>query len=358
MIPRFHTFLITLSTVLASSMAMAQIPADITLENAFGGASFTDPVAIRHANDGSGRKFVVQLNGRILIVDASDNVLATPFLNVDGITFTGGERGLLGLAFHPDYASNGRIYINHSADNIAGVPDGDTVISEFQASAGNPDLIDPASRRQIIVIPQDFSNHNGGDIHFGPDGYLYIGMGDGGSGNDPCNRGQILDPSTNTACTAGEAAWLLGKMLRIDVDNTTASGSNNLCAANSDGSAEYAIPSDNPFVGQSNRCGEVWAYGLRNPYRFSFDRDTGDLWIGDVGQSTWEEVSLLPAGSPAGANFGWKICEGTFLRGSTSTACTLADSILPVIEYPNGGNLALHGEGPVRYLVGTAVAAR
>ena len=335
-----------LASLLASTLSLAQIPADITLEPAFGGATFDRPVAVRHADDGSGRRFIVQLNGFVRIVDASNNVLSTPFLDISSLTSAGGERGLLGLAFHPEYASNGRIYVNYTdAEPGNGISTGDTVIAEFEVSAGNSDVIDFNSRRQIMVIPQDFSNHNGGDIHFGPDGYLYIGMGDGGSGNDPCLRGQGLDssaaPPSGPGCVTGPAGWLLGKMLRIDVDNTTPPGSNNLCAAESDGSAPFAVPADNPFVGQSDRCGEVWAYGLRNPYRFSFDRETGDLWIGDVGQSSWEEINLLPAASPTGANFGWKTCEGTFQRGSSSTPCSLLDSVLPVVQYANYGNTSV-----------------
>jgi glucose/arabinose dehydrogenase len=339
MIPRF---LIASSALIASGLCLAQIPADITLEPAFGGASFDRPVAVRHAGDGSGRKFIVQLDGFVRIVDAGDNVLATPFLDVSALTTAGGERGLLGLAFHPDYASNGLIYVNYTdAEPGNGIATGDTVIAEFQVSAGDANAINPASRRQIMVIPQDFSNHNGGDLHFGPDGFLYIGMGDGGSANDPCDRGQTLDTSTPTSCRQEDSAWLLGKMIRIDVDNTTPAGANNLCAANPDGSAEYAVPAGNPFVGQADRCGEVWAYGLRNPYRFSFDRDTGDLWIGDVGQSSWEEINLLPAGSPNGANLGWKICEGSFQRPSSSTPCSLLDSVLPVVQYANYGNTSV-----------------
>lgn len=361
MTPRVLT---VLTLLIGSSISLAQIPADITLEPAFGGASFTEPVAVRHAGDGSGRKFIVQLDGRVRIVTSDGTILADPFLNVDNVTTTGGERGLLGLAFHPEYENNGLLYINHSADNLAAISDGDTVIAEYQVSVENPDQVDLSSRRQIMVIPQDYSNHNGGDIAFGPDGYLYIGMGDGGSGNDPCERGQGLDSSATPpsdapfpGCKSGSAAWLLGKMLRIDIDNTTPTGSNNLCAANGDGSAPYAIPENNPFVGQSNRCGEVWAYGLRNPFRFSFDRENGDLWIGDVGQNTWEEISLLPAGSSAGANFGWKECEGSFERGSTSTACPLGSSVLPVLEYRNGsGGCSITGgyryRGPVTSLQG------
>lgn len=363
---------LTAAFFFASTLCLAQIPADITLEPAFGGASFDGPVAVRHAGDGSERKFIVQLNGLVRIVDNTGTVLAAPFLDISSLTSDGGERGLLGLAFHPDYASNGLIYVNYTdADPSNEIQTGDTVIAEFQVSAGNANVIDFDSWRQIIVIPQDFANHNGGDIHFGPDGYLYIGMGDGGSGNDPCLRGQGLDssaaPPSGPGCETGPDGWLLGKMLRIDIDNSTPASDNNLCAANGDGSAPYAIPSDNPFVGQPDRCGEVWAYGLRNPYRFSFDRDTGDLWIGDVGQGWWEEISLLTLGSPAGANFGWKNCEGSFLRGSAD-ACTLADSVLPVVEYPNYGNQSTTGEGcsvtggfryrgPVESLLGTYVFA-
>jgi len=357
MTPKIHIFLFL---SLLTTTATAQIPGDITLDPAFGGAGFSGPVGVRHAGDGSNRKFIIQLNGLVRIVDAGDNVLATPFLDVSSLTSAGGERGLLGLAFHPDYSTNGLVYINYTDSAPSnGIVNGDTVIAEYEVSAGDPNLINPASRRQIMVIPQDFSNHNGGDLHFGPDGYLYIGMGDGGDGNDPCNRGQTLDPSTTPAgfCRTGEDAWLLGKMIRIDVDNTTPAGSNNLCAANGDGSAEYAIPADNPFAGESDRCGEVWSYGLRNPYRFSFDRDTGDMWIGDVGQSTWEEINLEPNSNPGGRNYGWKICEGDWVRGSTTSPCTLNPHAPPVIEYRRtGSNCAVTGgfryRGPILSMQG------
>jgi len=329
--------LILFATLALSPLSPAQIPADITLEPAFGGAGFNFPVGVRHAGDGSDRKFVVERTGTIQIVDAGGSVLAEPFLDIGSMTSTTGERGLLGLAFHPGFASNGRVYINHTASNIGGVTTGDTMIVEYEVDPLDADKLDPTSRRVVMVIPQDFSNHNGGDLHFGPDGYLYIGMGDGGDGNDPCNRGQTLDPSTAPAsgCRSGKAAWLLGKMLRIDIDGSTSAGSNNLCAASPDGSAGYAVPATNPFSGDSDRCGEVWAYGLRNPFRFSFDRDTGDLWIGDVGQNTWEEVSFQAAGSSGGLNFGWKVCEGNWLRGSTTNLCNLAGHTGPVIEFPS-----------------------
>lgn len=337
---------------LAASPLFAQIPGDITLDPAFGGASFSFPVGVRHADDNSDRKFVIERAGTIRVVDAGGTVLAEPFLDISALTSTTGERGLLGLAFHPDYASNGRVYINHTANNVTGVPNGDTMIVEYQVDPLDPDELDPNSREVILVIPQDFSNHNGGDLHFGPDGFLYIGMGDGGSGNDPCNRGQTLDPSTSpdTGCRTGEDAWLLGKMLRIDIDSSTPAGSNNLCGAGPDGSANYAIPSDNPFVGQSNRCGEVWSFGQRNPYRFSFDRDTGDLWVGDVGQNTWEEINLEPATSSGGENYGWKICEGNWLRGSQVDPCTLPDHSGPVVEYSSAsGSSECSVTGGYRY---------
>ena len=369
-------YLLPALLLLASPLA-AQIPADVTLDSAFGGASFSTPVALRHAGDGSGRKFVVERAGTIRIVDAGGSKLATPFLDSfqDPVS-TSGEGGLLGLAFHPAYASNGRFYVYYTWDNGTGLI---SRISEFTVS-GDPDVADPASERVILEVPQDFTNHNGGDLHFGPDGYLWIGLGDGGSGNDPCNRSQTLDPDNLvTSCGSHpttDAKALLGKMLRIDVDTSTPAGTNNLCAAEPDGSAPYAVPPDNPYVDAVFRdrfglppqsiaitqgtCAETWARGLRNPYRFSFDRNTGDLWIGDVGQSNWEEIDFEPASNAGGENYGWKICEGSFERGSTTTACPLADHFGPVHEYANAGDeCSVTGgfryRGPVTSLQGTYV---
>jgi glucose/arabinose dehydrogenase len=373
--PRYRLLLLSLSLILAAP-ALAQIPGDVTLDPAFGGASFSTPVALRHAGDGSGRKFVVERGGAIRIVDAAGNKLSTPFLDSfqDPVSTTG-EGGLLGLAFHPDYASNGRFYVYYTWDNGTGLI---SRISEFTASA-NPDVADAASERIILEVPQDFTNHNGGDIHFGPQGNLWIGLGDGGSGNDPCNRGQTLDPADLLDCGSHPttpAKALLGKMLRIDVDSTTPPGGNDLCGAAPDGSAAYAVPGDNPFVNAVFRdrfdqpapslgltdgsCAETWAHGMRNPYRFSFDRDTGDLWIGDVGQNTWEEIDFEPAGDPGGNNYGWKVCEASFERGSTTTACTLPDHFGPVHEYANAGDdCSVTGgfryRGPVTSLQGTYV---
>ncbi|HSH26845.1 MAG TPA: PQQ-dependent sugar dehydrogenase, partial [Wenzhouxiangella sp.] len=234
---------------LAAPLA-AQIPADITLSPAFGGASFATPVALRHAGDGSGRKFIVERAGAIRIVDSGGNKLANPFLDsFDESVSTSGEGGLLGLAFHPGYAGNGRFYVYYTWHNGSGLI---SRISEFQVGA-NPNVANPASERVILEVPQDFTNHNGGDIHFGPDGFLWIGFGDGGSGNDPCDRAQTLDPDDLvTGCGSHPTTptkALLGKMLRIDVDQTTPPGANRLCGAAGDGSAAYSVPADNPFVG-------------------------------------------------------------------------------------------------------------
>lgn len=333
---RFLFFLSLLG--LTAAPASAELPGHLQLEPAFDGLSF--PVGLRHAGDGSGFRFIIERRGTIQIVDAAGTLQSQPFIDIQSLTSGSGERGLLGLAFHPDYASNGRVFINHTANGISGVSNGDTLIVEYQVDPLDPTRLDPDSRQVLMVIAQDAANHNGGDIHFGPDGYLYIGLGDGGGGNDPCDRGQTLDPSTapNSGCRTDPSAWLLGKMLRIDVNSSTPAGSNNLCAAETDGSAAWAVPADNPWVGQTDRCGEVWSYGQRNPYRFSFDRVTGDLWVGDVGQSSWEEINFELAASSGGLNYGWKVCEGSWQRGSTTTPCPLKSSVEPVIEYANAGD--------------------
>jgi glucose/arabinose dehydrogenase len=226
------------------------------------------PVDLQSSFDGSGRLFIIEKYGAIRIFK-DGQLLDQPFLNInDRVNARGNEMGLLGLAFHPNFEQNGFFYVNYTGEG------GHTRISRFTASG---DSADPNSEQVLLVIDQPFENHNGGGVVFGPDGYLYLGLGDGGAAGDPFKNGQ----NTNS---------LLGKLLRIDVDN----------------GAPYAIPADNPFGN------EVWAYGLRNPWRFSFDRATGDLWIGDVGQGEWEEVDYLPAGSPGGANFGWSVMEGSY----------------------------------------------
>jgi glucose/arabinose dehydrogenase len=231
-------------------------------------SGLTRPVDLQSAFDGSGRLFIIEKYGAIRIFE-NGQLLDQPFLNIDDRVDDGSnEMGLLGLAFHRNYEQNGYFYVNYTGEG------GDTRISRFTAS-GN--TADPNSEQVLMIIEQPFPNHNGGAVAFGPDGYLYLGLGDGGAAGDPQKNGQ----NTST---------LLGSILRIDVDNGN----------------PYTIPADNPFGN------EVWAYGLRNPWRMSFDSLTGDLWIGDVGQGAWEEIDFLPAGSAAGANFGWSIMEGSY----------------------------------------------
>lgn len=285
-------------------------------------SGFTRPVVITHAGDGSNRLFIVEQAGLIRIVDLTDNtVLATPFLDITALVEdAGNEQGLLGLAFHPDFLSNRQFYVYYTYSPGAGADR--SRIAMYQASAGNPNIAD-TTETVILEFEQDFSNHNGGDIHFDPEGYLVIASGDGGSGNDPNNRGQSLDT-------------LLGKMLRIDV-NDAPRGSTGACGL----VQNYGIPAGNPYAGVDEGCDEILHVGMRNPWRFSFDALTGDMFIGDVGQGLWEEISFAPA-AEVDFNFGWKICEGAHLRGSTTTLCDFGE--LPIIEYSrSAGNCAVTG---------------
>ena len=243
------------------------------------------PVDIQPANDGSDRLFIVEKMGDIRIYE-NGQLLAAPFLDItDRVNMNGNEMGLLGLAFHPDYESNGYFYVNYTGEG------GHTRISRFQASGNSADK---NSETVLLIIEQPYENHNGGALAFGSDGYLYAALGDGGAGGDPHKNGQ------NTAS-------LLGKILRLDVNNGD----------------PYSIPADNPFGS------EVWAYGLRNPWRISFDRMTGDLWIGDVGQNEWEEIDYLPVSWGSGANFGWSVMEGNHAYDSEPQSGML----LPAMEY-------------------------
>ena len=260
------------------------------------------PVAITHAGDA--RLFVTLQPGRVVIVDAGG---VRDFLDIRSIVRDGGERGLLSVAFHPQYAANGFFYVYYTD------AEGDIVVARYQRSS-DPDRADPNSAMLILEIPhREFGNHNGGQLQFGPDGYLYLATGDGGSFGDPFNSGQRLDT-------------LLGKMLRIDVD----------------GGAPYAIPASNPFVSLAGARPEIWAWGLRNPWRFSFDRLTGDLWIADVGQNEWEEVNFQPAASSGGENYGWRRMEGTHCY-NPPTACDDGTLTLPVIEYQQGEGCSVTG---------------
>jgi Glucose / Sorbosone dehydrogenase len=253
------------------------------------------PVAITQAGDSSGRLFITLQIGKILVYE-EQQLLPTPFLDIGSLIVTGGERGLFSVAFHPNYVANGFLYVNYTDLN------GDTVIARYRVSV-DPNVVDPASANILLSIPQPFANHNGGQLQFGPDGYLYIGMGDGGSGGDPSNTAQSLGS-------------MLGKILRIDVD----------------ADFPYGIPLTNPFIGNPNANPEIWALGLRNPWRFSFDRLTGDLLIADVGQSNWEEVNFQQASSRGGENYGWRLMEGTHCF-NPSTECSDGSLTLPILEY-------------------------
>ena len=253
---------------------------------------------------GDTRLFVVERSGRIRIVE-DRQLLGQPYLDISDRVGTGGEGGLLSIAFHPEYDSNGYVFASYTDRN------GDSRIERYTVT-GNPNLADPASGKLILTVEQPFSNHNGGLIVFGPDGKLYFGLGDGGRGGDPLGSGQ----NTGT---------LLGALLRIDVD----------------AGDPYAIPPDNPFVGDPDGRDEIWAYGLRNPWRFSFDREAGVIYIADVGQSDWEEVNAVPADS-AMANYGWNVMEGS-LCFEPPSGCNQEGLVLPVVEYDHGDGCSVTG---------------
>ena len=267
------------------------------------------PLDIANAGDGGGRLFVAEQGGTIRIVRGGE-VAAQPFLDLSSRTAAGGERGLLGLAFHPRFPDDPRLFVNYT--DLAG----DTVVASYAVSTPGADRVDPATETVLLRIDQPFGNHNGGGLAIGPDGYLYIAMGDGGSAGDPHDNGQRLDT-------------LLGKILRIDVDDRPAGRA-------------YGIPTDNPFVGRAGARPEAFLYGLRNPWRISFDRATGDLWIGDVGQGASEEIDVLRAGSPGGANYGWARMEG-FHCYPSGDGCARPELTLPVAEYGHDLGCAVTG---------------
>ncbi|MCB0522718.1 MAG: PQQ-dependent sugar dehydrogenase [Lewinellaceae bacterium] len=276
---------------------------------------FNKPLDIAHCGDD--RLFIVEQDGVIRILDKNGTKLPTPFLDINArVSSNGNERGLLGLAFHPDYANNGYFFVNYTNNS------NNTRVSRFSVSANDPNVADPNSELILFEVNQPFSNHNGGCVKFGPDGYLYTGLGDGGSGGDPQGNGQ-------------KRSTLLGKMIRIDVDN----------------GSPYAIPSDNPFLNDPSTLDEIWAIGVRNPWRFSFDRKTGDLWIGDVGQDNVEEVDFQPASSPGGENYGWNITEGTYCFPPNVTNCDTVGKnfTFPVAEYLHGGNTGCSITGGFMY---------
>lgn len=297
-----------------------------------------DPVSVVSPNDGSGRLFVVERNGRIVIVK-DDQVMEEPFLDITSITLQAMlEQGHYDMALHPDFKSNGKFYV-HFAELMR---NGDSVIVEYQVSQNNPDKADPETARLVMHIEQPWANHNGGEIEFGPDGYLYIGSGDGGWEGDPLEAGQDL-------------STLLGKILRIDVNVTTRAEY-----------GAYGIPEDNPFASQAGLVRlfgisetvfanihtearpEIWAYGIRNPWKFHFDPANGDMYIAEVGQNQWEEIDLLPAGA-AGLNFGWDYLMGTHCFPIQQENCARNIGVLPIAEYPHeGGACAVIGIGVAR----------
>lgn len=293
-----------------SNSARAALPEfQITLSEVVA-TGFDRPVQVTHAGDGSGRLFVVEQPGRIRIL-SNGAILPAPFLDIRSLVSYGGERGLLGLAFHPDYEANGFFYLNYT--NLAG----NTVVARYQVSSADPNQANPASALILFTITQPYSNHNGGQIAFGPDGYLYIGMGDGGSGGDPQNYAQNFSSP-------------LGKMLRINVDT----------------GSPYAIPADNPYPATPGYDPRIWAAGLRNPWRFSFDRATGDIYIGDVGQGLWEEISFQLAGTPGGINYGWRCYEGTHLYTSLppcNSSAYLSTLTPPIAEYSHAEGFSVTG---------------
>lgn len=265
----------------------------------------TRPLYLTHAFDE--RLFVVEQAGQIRVVE-NGQLRSEPFLDIqERVNSTALEQGLLGLAFHPGYRENGRFFVNYTDLQ------GDTVIAEFGVDTADLMLADPASERVLLSVAQPFGNHNAGQLAFGPDGALYASLGDGGGAGDSLNQGQ--DPST-----------LLGTLLRLDVD----------------GDEPYAVPADNPFAGTAGARDEIWAYGLRNPWRFSFDRQLGDLYIADVGQNMWEEVNFQPAGAEGGANYGWNIMEASHCFGADN--CDPAGLVAPVAEVSHqGGNCSITG---------------
>ena len=295
---------------------------DIQLEEIASG--LISPVGLTHAGDS--RLFVIERPGYVSVIDDNRNLLATPFLDIAGqVDSSSGEMGLLGLAFHPSYSTNGYFYVYYTRDPGAGLDR--SRVSRFQVSA-NPDVANPNSEVVIMEFEQPYSNHNAGDLHFGPDGYLYVASGDGGSGGDPQDFAQRSDT-------------LLGKLLRIDVDIPP--GANDAPDCEISGNANYRIPPSNAFNDGAGGlgCDEIYASGLRNPWRFSFDRQTGDLWIADVGQNNYEEIDFVLAGAAGGLNFGWRCYEGD--NSFNLSGCT-AEYFTPVHSFSHAdGNCSVTG---------------
>lgn len=334
-----HTALVSPSQVFSGAAVQpgASLPVSVPLALVKVADGLSDPINVVSPRDGSGRLFVVQRNGIIRIVTQDGQVAEEPFLDLSDRTLTAFlEQGMYDVEFHPDFAENGRFFV-HFAEILR---NGDSMIVEYHASADNPDRADPDTARVIMQIDQPWANHNGGELAFGPDGYLYIGSGDGGWEGDPLEAGQDL-------------GTLLGKLLRIDVDVE-------------DG-RPYAIPEDNPFASaqspqlvqlfgitelefsqiHTQARPEIWAYGLRNPWKFQFDSQTGDLYLPDVGQNHWEEINFQPADSPGGENYGWDFLMGTHCFPVEAGQCS-AVGVLPVAEYNHALGCTVIGMGIYR----------
>ena len=309
-------FRLLLSLVLLATISVRAgqpFPA-LQLAPAWTNVAIERPLWLNEANDGSKRMFLIEQRGRILVLPSDPAAAnATVFLDIsDRKPYVGNEEGLLGFAFHPQFKSNGKFYVYYTQHNPRR-----SVLSEMRVAQDDPNRADPATERLLLEIPQPYENHNGGALLFGPDKFLYLSLGDGGLANDPHGFGQ------NTFA-------LLGKILRLDVDTRA-------------GALPYGIPQDNPFVGRAGHREEIWALGLRNVWRMSFDRETGELWAGEVGQNLWEEVDVITKGG----NYGWRIREALhpFNTNDLATGLTLID---PVIEYPHNPALApggLHSPG-------------
>jgi glucose/arabinose dehydrogenase len=302
--------LLSLSLSLGMGSARAQDtpvfdPSSFTLRLEPTWTGLRQPTDVVNAGDGSARLFVLEKAGRIRLIDGS-GTRAEPFLDITSLVrSSGSEQGLLGLAFHPRYASNGLFYVNYTDVN------GDTAVARYQVSS-DPNVADSTTARQLLWVAQPAANHNGGDLVFGPDGYLYIGLGDGGGGGDTFGNSQRPDA-------------LLAKMLRVDVDR----------------GEPYGIPPDNPFVNSPGFRPEIWAWGLRNPWRYTFDRVTGELYIADVGQNVYEEVDVQPAGQ-GGQNYGWNIMEG-FHCFRPRSDCQQTGLTPPVLEYDHSQGCSITG---------------
>jgi glucose/arabinose dehydrogenase len=360
-----HASVFALAALAAAAQA-AIVPGDLELVQwPDAGTTFAAPIAIRAPDDGSGRVFVIERCDDIRIV-RNGALLATPFLSIDASC--GGEQGILGLAFDPQFASNGTFYVTYTApgsDPQLGDSQ-DQVLARYTVSAANPDVANPDGT-VILRVPDIADNHNGGDLHFDPQGYLNWSMGDGGVQGDPNGFAQCTgrkkaddDPSTcRSTAGSGPTYYLLGKIIRLDVHATTASAPANFCGVAAGQPAPYAIPPGNPFrsvTAHPQDCAEIFDWGFRNPFRFSFDRETGDLLIGDVGQNAYEEIDFQAAGS-AGQNFQWNVCEGRHTYPGGTLGCSgPAGSVPPKLDYSHAIGCAVIGgyvyRGPIGPLRG------